>query len=314
MNGQLCNGPLRMTHDLPQTADLAAFVAVIEDGGFAEAGRRLGLAPSTLSRTVTRLERQLKVALLRRSTRGIELTPEGRDLLEAAREIVTRTEALSDLATGAAAPRGPLRINAPVPFVLHVIAPHLEAFHARYPEITLTLDMTDSIVDLIDAHADVAIRFGRLPDSDLLHRPLGMAAWRLVAAPAYLSRAGYPAQPADLAAHAQVSFAAPAHINELRFKGLEAAVTPRAAVTATNGEAVRYLVLHGMGIARFSDVMIDADIAAGRVVELFPGQLDIPPLAVNALYLTRASGLRRLAVLLDWLQEVMANTVGQARL
>ncbi len=131
-----------MAHDLPQTADLAAFIAVIEDGGFAEAGRRLGAAPSTLSRTVTRLEARLKVTLLRRSTRGIELTPEGRDLLEAAREIVGRTEALSDLATGARAPRGPLRINAPVPFVLHVIAPRLAKFHALYPEIGLNVDMT----------------------------------------------------------------------------------------------------------------------------------------------------------------------------
>ena len=107
-----------MTHDLPQTADLAAFIAVTEDGGFAEAGRWLGAAPATLSRTVTRLERQLKVTLLRRSARGIEMTPEERDLLKAAREIVAQTEALSDLATGAAAPRGPLRIKAPVPFVL----------------------------------------------------------------------------------------------------------------------------------------------------------------------------------------------------
>ena len=111
----------------------------------------------------------------------------------------------------------------------------------------------------------MAIRFGCLPDSDLLHRPLGHAAWRLVASLDYLARAGHPAHPAALSAHAQVRFASPAHINDLRFKGLEAAVTPCAAVTATNGEAVRHLVLHG--IARFSDVMIDANIAAGPVVE-----------------------------------------------
>lgn len=293
-----------MAHDLPQTADLAAFIAVIEDGGFAEAGRRLGAAPSTLSRTVTRLEAQLKVTLLRRSTRGSELTPEGRDLLEAAREIVARTEALSDLATGARAPRGPLRVNAPVPFVLHVIAPRLAEFHARYPEIGLTVDMTDSIVDLIDAHADVAIRFGPLPDSDLLHRPLGRAEWRLVAAPDYLARGARPERPADLAALEQVRFSSPAHINDLRFHDLADPVSPRVSVTAANGEAVRQLVLGGMGIARFSDFMIDADIASGRVVELFPGQLDIPPLAISALYLTRASGLRRLGVFLDWLADV----------
>ncbi|WP_047996026.1 LysR family transcriptional regulator [Puniceibacterium sp. IMCC21224] len=291
-----------MAHDLPQAADLAVFIAVIEDGGFAEAGRRLGAAPSTLSRTVTRLERQLNVTLLRRSTRGIELTPEGRDLLMAAQEIVARTEALADLAAGSRAPRGPLRINAPVPYVLHVIAPHLAAFHAQYPDIQLTIDMTDRIVDLIDAHADVAIRFGPLPDSDLLQRRLGQAQWRLVAAPNYLERTGRPKEPADLADLEQVQFASPVHINHLQFKNVRAAITPPASVTAANGEAVRQLVLNGMGIARFSDFMIDADIAHGRVVELFPGQLDIPPLNITALYLTRASGLRRLAVFLDWLE------------
>ena len=293
-----------MAQNLPQTGDLAAFIAVIEDGGFAEAGRRLGVAPSTLSRTVTRLEAQLAVTLLRRSTSGIEMTPEGRDLLEAAREILTRTEALADIATGSRAPRGPLRVNAPVPFVLHVIAPRLAEFHARYPQIDLTLDMTDRIVDLIDAHADVAIRFGSLPDSDLLARSLGTAAWRLVAAPGYLDRQGHPDRPEDLPRLQQVRFAAPAHINTLRFRGVPDPVILPASVTAANGEAVRQLVLGGLGVARFSDFMIDKDIAAGRVIELFPGQLNTLPLQISALYLIRTSGLRRLAVFLQWLEEI----------
>ncbi|MCY0094857.1 LysR family transcriptional regulator [Hoeflea ulvae] len=293
-----------MTHELPQTTDLAVFITVIECGGFAEAARRLGAAPSTLSRTVTRLERQLGVTILRRSTRGIEITPEGRDLLQAAREIVERTEALADMAAGSRAPRGPLRVNAPVPYVLHVIAPRIAEFHARYPEIDLTIDMTDRVVDLIESQADVVIRFGALPDSDLLQRPLGKAEWRLVAAPSYLDRVGYPSVPTELASMEQVLFSAPAHINILKFHGLEAPVEPRAAVVATNGEAVRHLVLNGMGIARFSGYMIDRDIAEGRVVELFQGRLDIRPLDITALYLTRASGLRRLSVFLDWLENM----------
>ena len=295
---------MRLAHELPQSGDLAVFVAVIEDGGFAEAARRLGAAPSTLSRTVTRLERQLGVTLLRRSTRAIEMTPEGRDLLAAAREIIQRTEALADLAAGSRAPRGPLRVNAPVPYVLHVLAPHLAGFHARFPEIDLVLDMTDRVVDLIDAHADVAIRFGRLGDSDLLRRPLRAAAWRLVAAPGYLDRMGHPRTPRDLMRLEQVRYAAPEQLNLLRFHGDPAPVELRASVTTSNGEAVRQLVLNGMGVARFSDYMIDGDLAEGRVVELFPGSLDIPPVEITALYLTRASGLRRLSVFLDWLAEL----------
>lgn len=292
---------MRLAHELPQAADLAVFVAVIEDGGFAEAARRLGAAPSTLSRTVTRLERQLGVTLMRRTTRAVEVTPEGRELLRAARDILDRTEALRDLATGSRAPRGPVRVNAPVSYVLHVIAPRLAAFHHRFPEIEVTLDMTDSVVDLIEVHADIAIRIGQLGDSDLLHRKLGRVGWRLVASPAYLDRMGRPKRPADLAQLEQVRFTSPDHINRLRFHGMQADVVPRVAASATNGEAVRQLVLGDMGIARFSSFMIDADIAAGRVIELFPGQLDAQPLDITALYLTRASGLRRLAVFLDWL-------------
>lgn len=294
-----------MMHELPQTRDLAAFVAVIEAGGFAEAGRRLALAPSTLSRTVTRLEEQLGVTLLRRSTRAIELTPEGGQLLQAAQEILRRTEALAELAQGGRAPQGPLRVNAPVSFVLHVIAPRLHSFHARYPQVAVTLDMTDRLVDLIDSRADVAIRFGPLPDSDLLQRRLGRAPWALCAAPAYLDRMGWPETPADLARLAQVRFTAPDHINSLRFRG-HPPVELAAAVEATNGEAVRGLVLGGMGIARFSDFMVAQDIAAGRLVSLFPEALEAAPLDITALYLTRTAGLRRLAVFLDWLRAELA--------
>lgn len=293
-------------HELPQTRDLAAFVAVVEDGGFAEAGRRLGVAPSTLSRTVSRLEGLLGVTLLRRSTRAIELTPEGRHLLQAAQEIISQTEALSDLAQGSRTPRGPLRVNAPVPFVLHVIAPRLAEFHARFPEVEVTLDMTDRLVDLIDSHADVAVRFGPLGNSDLLHRRLGQTPWRLCAAPEYLARQGWPETPTDLTRLAQVRFTAPEHINTLRFRGMAAPVQLAASVQAANGAAVRSLVLGGMGIARFSDFMVAEDLAQGRLVELFPDQLEAAPLEITALYLTRASGLRRLAVFLNWLGEVLA--------
>lgn len=293
-------------HELPQTRDLAAFVAVVEDGGFAEAGRRLAVAPSTLSRTVTRLENLLSVSLLRRSTRGIELTPEGRQLLQSAQEILRQTEALSDLAQGSRTPRGPLRVNAPVPFVLHVIAPRLQEFHAKYPQVEVTLDMTDRLVDLIDSHADVAIRFGSLRNSDLLYRRLGQTPWRLCAAPEYLEQHGWPETPADLAALSQVRFAAPDHINHLAFRDV-GEVALRTSVQAANGEAVRALVLGGMGIARFSDFMVAEDLAEGRLVELFSGQLEAAPLEITALYLTRASGLRRLAVFLDWLGTVMGK-------
>lgn len=110
--------------------------------------------------------------------------------------------------------------------------------------------------------------------------------------------------PTDLAKLEQVRFAAPDHINTLRFAGLVAPVSVPPAVTAGNGEAVRQLVIGGLGIARFSDFMIADDIRIGRLVELFPGQLSAEPLNISALYLTRVSGLRRLGAFLDWVGKI----------
>ncbi|SFR19962.1 LysR family transcriptional regulator [Poseidonocella sedimentorum] len=292
---------MQKLHELLRMGDLAAFVGIVDDGGFAESARRRGVSASTLSRSVTRLEAQLKVTLLRRTTRSIEITPEGAAVLAEAREILDRSETLQEIATSGQAPAGPLRVNAPVPYVLHVLAPRLAEFHAQYPDIQLSIDMTDALVDLIGSHADVAIRLGRVPDSEMLRRPLGRTAWKLVATPAYLDRTGWPETPADLAELKQVRFAAPDHINTLRFAGLADPVPVPPAVTAGNGEAVRQMVLGGLGIARFSDFMIAEDLRAGRLVELFAGQLDAEPLDISALYLTRVSGLRRLGVFLDWL-------------
>ncbi|WP_420006425.1 LysR family transcriptional regulator [Arenibacterium sp. LLYu02] len=298
---------MQKLHKLLRMGDLAAFVGIVDDGGFAEAARRRGMSASTLSRSVTRLEEQLKVTLLRRTTRSIEITSEGAAVLAEAREILNRSETLKEIATSGQAPAGPLRVNAPVPFVLHVLAPRLAEFHANYPAIQLSIDMTDTLVDLIGSHADVAIRLGRLQDSEMLHRPIGRTAWKLVAAPDYLDRKGWPEALADLARLEQVRFAAPDHINTLRFIGMADPLEIPASVTANNGEAVRQLVLRGLGVARFSDFMIADDIRAGRLVELFSGQLDAEPLEISALYLTRVSGLRRLGVFLDWLDAIQVG-------
>ncbi|MCJ7872145.1 LysR family transcriptional regulator [Phaeobacter sp. J2-8] len=253
---------MQKLHELLRMGDLAAFVGIVDDGGFAESARRRGVSASTLSRSVTRLEEQLKVTLLRRTTRSIEITPEGAAVLAEAREILDRSEALQEIATSGQAPAGPLRVNAPVPYVLHVLAPHLAEFHATYPGIQLSIDMTDTLVDLIGSHADVAIRLGRLGDSQMLHRPLGQTAWKLVATPEYLDRHGWPERPADLGRLEQVRFAMPDHINTLRFAGHPDPVAVPTALTASNGEAVRQLVLGGLGIARFSDFMIAEDMRA----------------------------------------------------
>lgn len=296
---------MRNTHELANSGDLTAFIAVVDSDGFAEAGRTLNLAPSTLSRAVSRLESQFGIALLRRSTRGVELTPEGAKFLEASRQIVGQMQDLHDVAADGQTPKGPLRIDAPIPFVMHVLAPALPEFCAQYPDVQLTLDMSDTVTSLLGSHADIAIRFGPVANSDLLHRKLGQAHWRLVASPDYLSRMGAPETPEDLVRLDQVLFTNPTHINELRFHSRSNPIRPQPGVSATNGEAVRKLVLSGLGIARFSEYMVRKDIEAGRLVELFTDDLQARPLEITALYMTRTTGLRRLSVFLDWLEGLL---------
>lgn len=294
-------------HELPDFKELAAFVAVAEDGGFAEAGRRLDVAPSSLSRAVAKLEERLSFSLFRRTTRQVVLTAEGAKTLAQARAILAETEELLDLRSAAKAPAGTIRINAAVPFMLHVLIPRLPEFSARYPDIELSLAMTDSVVDLIGAHADVAIRFGDLPDSELRHRALGKAAWRLVAAPSRLERDGVPLTVEEMEKRRQVRFLHPPRINDLWFKGRTKALRLPAAIHAENGEAVRALVLAGCGYQQFSDYMIDEDIAAGRLVSLLPEEFSTAPLAVHAVYSDPASKLKRLEVFLDFLSDICSE-------
>lgn len=294
-------------HELPDFKELAAFVAVAEDGGFAEAGRRLDVAPSSLSRAVAKLEERLSFSLFRRTTRQVVLTEEGARTLTQARTILNETEELLDLRSAAKAPAGTIRINAAVPFMLHVLIPRLPEFRAQFPDIELSLAMTDSVVDLIGAHADVGIRFGELPDSELRQRLLGKAAWRLVAAPSRLERDGIPQSVDDMATRRQVRFLHPPRINDWWFRGQNKAMQPPAAIHAENGEAVRALVLAGCGYQQFSDYMIDEDIAAGRVVSLFPNELTTTPLPVHAVYSDPASKLKRLEVFLDFLSGICAT-------
>ncbi|MBB95219.1 MAG: hypothetical protein CML68_11545 [Rhodobacteraceae bacterium] len=143
--------------------------------------------------------------------------------------------------------------------------------------------MTDRPVDLIDSLAEVAIRFDPLPDSELLQRPLDQTAWRLVATPDDLGRAGWSERPEDLSRLAQVRFTAPQHINTLRFDGPEPPVVVAASVCAENGEAVRSFILGGMGIARPSNFMVAEDIATGHLVPLFTDHLGAAPLAITGL-------------------------------
>ncbi len=180
---------------------LDVFVRAGEARSFTAAGQQLGISASAVSKAIVRLEERLGVRLFHRSTRTVNLTPEGALFLERCRRILCEVEsAEAELLHTQSAPRGKLRIN--LPSVGTLFMPKLAAFKRRYPEIELDIDYSDRLVDVIEEGFDAVIRTGKPSDSRLMARRIGSCRKVIVGAPAYFSLAGIPLKPGDLANHA----------------------------------------------------------------------------------------------------------------
>jgi DNA-binding transcriptional LysR family regulator len=298
---------------------LIAFAAVIDTGSFSAAAQRLGQTPSGVSRTISRLEKQLGMTLMHRTTRRLDLTEEGAWLLGRARRILAD---LDDTEAQAAArrsqPSGLVRVNAATPALDHLIAPQVAAFLDAYPQVQLELSSGETVVDLIEERADVAIRIGQLADSTLKARKLGRSRIRVLAAPSYLERHGLPASVAELARHRLLGFAAPASLNTWPLRNPdnqdnrteeEAGWPVQPQVTASSGETVRHLALAGAGIASLSDFLTRADVASGRLVPVLP-EAALPWMQpVWAVFYKQGALAPRVAALVDFLAERLAGVL-----
>jgi len=294
---------------------LIAFCAVIDTGSFSNAAQRLGQTPSGVSRTISRLEKQLGMTLMHRTTRRLDLTEEGAWLLGRARRILAE---LDDTEAQAAArrtqPSGLVRVNAATPTLDHLLAPLVPAFLEAYPQVELELTSGETVVDLIEERADVAIRIGPLADSTLRARRLGSSRILVLAAPGYLERHGTPASVADLARHRLLGFTAPASLNiwPLRnddIEGQEAGWPATLTVTASSGETVRHLALAGAGIASLSDFLTRADVAAGRLVPVLTDASLPWTQPVWAVFYKQGALAPRVAALVDFLAEHLASVL-----
>lgn len=181
---------------------MRVFVAAVDEGSLAGAGRRLGRSPAAVSRAVAFLEEHTGTALLHRTTRTLRLSEAGERYAGACRRILTDLEEADLLVAGeAAAPRGLLTVTAPVAAGEELLQPVLEAFMALHPDVTVRLQLLDRPVSLIDEGVDVALRIAHLPDSSLIAIPVGEVRRVVAAAPGYLAGHAPIAQPADLAGH-----------------------------------------------------------------------------------------------------------------
>ncbi|MFC5548546.1 LysR family transcriptional regulator [Massilia aerilata] len=284
---------------------LITFVTVTETGSFSTAAQQLGQTPSGVSRTVSRLEKELGMTLMHRTTRRLDLTAEGAWLLERARRVLGELE---DTEAQAAArrghPAGLVRVNAATPTLDHLIAPLVADFLDQYPQVSLELTSGETYVDLIEEKVDVAIRIGILPDSSLNARLLGHSRIRVLAAPSYLERHGRPGKVADLAAHRLLGFTSPATLNTWPLSdGGHEGWAARPKVTVSSGETLRHLALEGAGIVSLSDFLTKADVAAGRLVPVLE-QCALPwRQPVWAVFYKQEALAPRVAALVDFLAQ-----------
>lgn len=257
---------------MDKLSGITAFVKTAELGSFVAASRVLEISASAVGKAVVRLERQLGVRLLQRSTRRVQPTEEGLLFLERCRQILDDLEdAQAMLMQTTERPRGRLRVSAPI-VSYHFLLPLIPDFRARHPEVQLDIDFNDRIVDLIDEGIDIAIRSGSLPDSRLVSRPLQAFRLLLCASPVYLARHGTPRTVRDLARHAGVRFRFPnsGKLQEWPLPPAEADAELRVgtALVCNNMEAVLGATLRGLGIGCMPDFLVDRALASGELVSV----------------------------------------------
>ena len=253
--------------DTNRAAEMEIFVRVVETGGFSAAARTCRMTPSAISKLVARLEARLDTRLFNRSTRSLQLTPEGALFYQRANRILADIAEAEQEAGAGAAPRGRVRINSNVSFGRHCLLRLVPQFLERYPQVSLEIDLTDTVVDLMEVRTDIAIRVGPMRASRLMARKLGHSRAVVVASPAYLDRHGTPRTPAELERHNLIGFSFERLVEGWPFRE-EGRIERRPVagnVAVGDGESARELALAGVGLTRLAMFDVGEDIAAGRL-------------------------------------------------
>ncbi len=292
--------------DVNRSGELEVFVRTVERGSFSAAARELHMTPSGVSKLITRLESRLGVRLINRSTRQINLTPEGQLFYERGVTVLADLDEAERTVGMHNAPRGRLRVNANVPFGYHFLIPLVPKFTALYPDVTLDIVLTDEVVDLLEQRTDVAVRAGPLKSSSLLARKLGQTRMVIVTSPSYANQHGLPASLQDLEQHNLLSFNYTRSMTgwPLRIDGELVRVPTVGNVQISNGQALKQLVLAGAGLARVAAFHVKKEIEQGLllpVLEAFnPGDIE----EIHAVFVGQGGHMPlRVRVFLDFLAD-----------
>jgi DNA-binding transcriptional LysR family regulator len=282
---------------------LFTFVAVIDTGSFSAAAERLEQTPSGVSRSISRLESQLGLTLITRTTRRLDLTEEGEWLLARARKVLSDLRDTEEqLVARLSQPSGLVRVNAATPVLDHLIAPLAADFMDAYPLVRLELISGETVIDLIEERADLAIRIGPLADSTLNARRLGTSRIRLLASPEYLAHHGSPDNMDKLSEHRLLGFTTPASLNIWPLSQQSGDGLPvQPAIAASSGETLRHLALANAGIVCLADFLTRNDISSGRLVPVLESVTLPWTQPVWAVFYKQGALAPRIAALLNFL-------------
>ncbi len=268
---------------------MKVFLAVADAASFSAAGRSLGVSKAMVSKHVRHLEDSLGVRLLQRSTRWVRMTEAGSAYRERCRQILADIDETERVVTALhAEPRGLLRVAAPTSLGSYHLAPAISDYTALFPEVQVRLMLNDRAEDPIKERADVVIRIGKLPSSNLIARRIAEARLVTAAAPAYLERYGVPEGPGDLARHNCLRYTGGPTQGEWRFGGPDGdyGLPVGGDFEANVGEAVRMAALRGQGLVQLASYVIQRDIEVGRLCTVLE-EHEPTPLPIHALYADR---------------------------
>jgi DNA-binding transcriptional LysR family regulator len=281
------------------------FVRIVETGSFSAVAREMSTTQPTISKQITALERRLKTRLLNRSTRRLSLTESGQAYYERCKRIVDDVrEAESTLGRLQGPISGNLHIDTSIALGQMFVTPLVLEFQRRYPELTVELTLNDRFIDMVGEGVDVAIRIGRLTDSNLVARRIGATRRATVATPAYLAAHGTPRRPEDLVHHNCLLYSYLSTGNEWLFQGPEGEIRVRVSgdFKSNNGHALREALLAGRGIAVTPDWLAHDGLRSGAVVAILP-EFAPTPMDINAVFPSNRMLSAKVRAFVDFLQE-----------
>ena len=300
---------------------MQAFARVVEAGSFTKAAETLHMSKTTVTQLVQQLEARLRVKLLNRTTRKVNVTADGAVYYERVLQLLAdMDDAETSLSGAATLPRGRLRVDVPSPLASMILVPALPAFYARYPDIQIDMGVSDRIVDMIDENVDCVVRGGELIDQSLMARRVGDLPLGVFAAPSYLARVGTPAHPQELedSNHRIVGFlwartgkpvpyTMRKQLESLQIKG-------RYALSVDDGNAYLAAGLAGLGVLWLPTYMSKAFEARGELVPLFE-DWDLDPMPLYVAFPPNRHISLKLRVFIEWVAELMAvhAPVGEPR-